>query len=282
MSLLGKYFRKNRKSKEQREFLDIHFSEIDNHGHSLQKIQDGRLDYIIIRNVLEEVETERIIEKFQAVKPEETRKDIEGLSVYPPNFRFSDSEAKSAATHFKNIFDIDVVNRAKNIFERISAQEVNTFAVEDNKVCNALTVREMEAKFIGLTPHCENLFHNTYADYYAQLSKIATTKNHLSYFFMLAPSELGGELTLFDFEWEQVKQKLKEEAVEDSKGNRLDLTDDRYIRHNKIAPGVGDLLIFSGGQRWHRIESIEGSRPRYTLGGFLTKAQKDASFIMWA
>ena len=36
----------------------------------------------------------------------------------------------------------------------------------------------------------------------------------------------------------------------------------------EVDPEPGELVIFGGGWRWHRVNEIEGTRPRITYGGF--------------
>ena len=44
-----------------------------------------------------------------------------------------------------------------------------------------------------------------------------------------------------------------------------------------IDPQKGDLILFAGGQIWHRVEQVMGSRERVTIGGFLSfNYEKDA------
>jgi hypothetical protein len=97
----------------------------------------------------------------------------------------------------------------------------------------------------------------------AHLRTTTTTRDHLSWFLVLQAPDGGGELSVFDREFEG-------HAPRDAawgEGGRDDVDFDA-LPARRIPPRVGDLVVFGGGWRWHRVEDVRGTRPRVTYGGF--------------
>jgi len=95
-------------------------------------------------------------------------------------------------------------------------------------------------------------------------------------------SESGGELTIYDMLWDNVKSKASPEEnnyVIDEAGRDLYLKD---VRSFSVRPKVGDILIFAGGPIWHRVENIKGTIPRITFGGFLNFSKDGKELFYWS
>ena len=106
--------------------------------------------------------------------------------------------------------------------------------------------------------------------------------DQLSYFLVLQESEKGGELSIYDMLWDQVKRKENPENNEfviDDKDNHIYLKD---VESFAVKPKPGDILIFSGGPIWHRVEDIKGSIPRITFGGFLNFSKDNKELYYWS
>jgi len=135
---------------------------------------------------------------------------------------------------------------------------------KDNGAHLSKTVSESEAKFYDILP--------TDFDYHPQLS----------YFLVLQNSEEGGELTVYDLLWdERITKDYPEnnEFLIDPNGQRLYLKD---LRAFAIKPKAGDVLVFSGGPIWHRVEEVKGNIPRITFGGFINFTKDDKAIYYWS
>jgi hypothetical protein len=44
----------------------------------------------------------------------------------------------------------------------------------------------------------------------------------------------------------------------------------------------GDLLVFAGGELWHRVSKVEGSLTRYSLGGFMGFSHDGSRLYVWS
>ena len=106
--------------------------------------------------------------------------------------------------------------------------------------------------------------------------------DQLSYFLVLQQSEAGGELTIYDMLWDTVKRKESPENndfVIDDNDNPIYVD---QVRSFAVKPQPGDILVFSGGPIWHRVEDIKGASPRITFGGFLNFSKNQKELFYWS
>ncbi len=129
----------------------------------------------------------------------------------------------------------------------------------------------------NISVHCGNYFQTTWKQFYGHLEQQVDVYDQLSYFFMLQQPESGGELSLFDFEWEDGQSKVSNHenkivTMADGSAREIEGGEIQYID-----PQKGDLILFAGGQIWHRVEQVMGNHERVTIGGFLSfNYEKDA------
>ena len=124
-----------------------------------------------------------------------------------------------------------------------------------------------------LTTHCGNQFAEC-SPKLDSLSKITLLDDQVSYFVLLQEPSQGGELTVFDALWSNRLSYTTQglsliQSIESRDSVQLDLK-------------VGDLLIFQGGQIYHRVECIQGVTPRITLGGFITPSHDFQNLYFWS
>ncbi|HHG86123.1 MAG TPA: hypothetical protein ENJ82_15345 [Bacteroidetes bacterium] len=133
----------------------------------------------------------------------------------------------------------------------------------------------------NISVHCGNLFQTVWKKFYGHLEQQVDIYDQLSYFFLLQEPVSGGELTLYDFEWEDGQKKKsnhenKEVFMADGKSIALADRETMMIR-----PRKGDMILFAGGQIWHRIEAVMGNQERVTLAGFLSYSQGKEKIVYW-
>lgn len=137
----------------------------------------------------------------------------------------------------------------------------------------------------GMSIHCGNYFQNRFRLFYSHLTRSAQVVNQMSYFIMIQPAEVGGDLQIFDLRWEDGQTKtdnLENKEVIMPDGRRIyPDTDPAYVKF-KISPQPGDLILFQGGNIWHRVTPIEGNRPRITFGGFIAPNLAQTGFYYWS
>jgi hypothetical protein len=104
------------------------------------------------------------------------------------------------------------------------------------------------------------------------------TSSLLSYFVLLGTPEVGGRLHVHALRYD------------DERGPafaRMELPIDEAMREiaaygELVLPMVpGDMLLFDAGYYFHHVDSIGGSRTRWTQGGFLSRSRDGASVFYW-
>lgn len=149
---------------------------------------------------------------------------------------------------------------------------------EDGRPYNPGQVRYWAPDQGGLRAHVGNEFRRALATY-AMKHLITTTSvtDHLSYFIVMQRASVGGQLSVYDLTWE-------EDAAEEFEN--LPVRDDSIFDDHPgrliVDAGPGDLVLFGGGWRWHRVEPPSGEVPRITYGGFCAPSVDDNELHFWA
>lgn len=125
-----------------------------------------------------------------------------------------------------------------------------------------------------LPPHAENQTLNRPAS--RELKERVDGHCVMSFYLPVQLPEAGGLLTVVS--GDQFKDgdgqlgKLGDKAKE-----ALEATGTITIK-----PGVGDLLVFESGRRYHWVSPVEGPRARWTLGGFFAYTKAHDRILFWA
>jgi hypothetical protein len=148
--------------------------------------------------------------------------------------------------------------------------------VEDGRAYLGGNIRWYQPGRGGLPSHVGNEFPMHHDPSLWYLRQQADTLDHVSYFVVLQPPEVGGELSVFDLLYEEEAPELEQWGNEGRKDGPMD-----DVPATRISPPAGSMILFGGGWRWHRVEPIEGNRPRITYGGFACRAHDDRSLYFW-
>jgi hypothetical protein len=277
-------------------FLEINESDliINSQSSLISKIKNKELDGIILKKVLTKDEVKESLGFLEKLDVEDLMTTPSG-TIFPKPFAIiNKDEPNKTSEYFESIKRLErhsekdtsiliLFNKLKSALEKIGFD----FKVEQaiNKVRNEKvnygTYRVLETKKGGLYVHCGNYFQNQ-SLYYYSLLKDVSRENQLSFFIMLQNTEEGGELTLYNIYWDQVEQKdnpQNNEYLLDKENNKVYIKDYEYL---KLKPEEGDLLVFSGGRIWHRVEDILGKSDRVTFGGFLNFSTDLKSLYFWS
>ena len=125
-----------------------------------------------------------------------------------------------------------------------------------------------------IPPHCEleQLRKPTYADLRTRISQTTL----LSYLLVLRAPEAGGDLAVYDLS-------VDDPRVPEFYSDRRVMHSLREgFTHRLVSLAAGDLLVFDGGRHFHQILPVEGSRPRWTLGGFLAPSRDGQTWYRWS
>jgi Rps23 Pro-64 3,4-dihydroxylase Tpa1-like proline 4-hydroxylase len=137
-------------------------------------------------------------------------------------------------------------------------------------------------EFGELVIHCENLFFEEFPLFLEVLKSLQIKENKLSYFITLQEAEEGGELCCFDLNWKNVKTRIEHSKLIDKYNNTIFINENRIIKREFVKPNAGDLLLFAGGNTWHKVEKVKGNKSRITLGGFIAETTEEGKFYIWA
>ena len=115
----------------------------------------------------------------------------------------------------------------------------------------------------AIAPHCESLYFEAKNPEFEHLHQLAEETTQFSFFMPMALPEAGGNLMLYDLDWQQFDLQtslahIKSQSVP-----------------TKVNVAVGDLILFDAGRIWHCVSQVEGSNPRMTIGGFICFSQDD-------
>jgi len=185
---------------------------------------------------------------------------------------------------FPERFGVDLEHRVKDALSRLWPKaEMKVPSGEDGTGSFApFTFRKLLPGKGTLKPHCGHYFTHEFPNFYQRLSHFTSNECQFSFFILLKEAEGGGELTLYDMLWEDAKKRPSDEVLVTEKGKTIDLNNPRQIARQPIRPKAGDMITFNGGDIWHRVETVKGTKTRLTLGGFISFSRNSDSMWMWS
>lgn len=269
-------------------FIEEDFNNPNIDSHLIQKIHTGELDGVVTKNVFSKKEVKEILDKIPLIPEDEILSNYVGKS-FPHDFgtvtnngERMDNYIERSKTFQSLPFDI-IPNRLKQFFNKIGQPykiDKPTFRNRGVKTSPG-NFRMLMPNRGGLFVHCGYLLQESAQFYYNAIDNI-TKDGQLSYFVMLRYPEKGGELTIYDLLWDDIKEKdifEQNEYVIDANGDKVYL---EGVSKFNVRPEPGDVLVFSGGPIWHRVEDIKGELPRITFGGFINFTPDDTGFYHWS
>jgi hypothetical protein len=194
------------------------------------------------------------------------------------NFDLAEYTSQRSHSIYFDIFGFDMIKRVKDVINTMGSNYSVTPPIQDGLEYNGGTIRSYEPDKGGLRAHTGNEFAELFKDdglkFLWEKTKII---NSMSYFVVIQPPEVGGELVLFDLLWEDTPESLK-----GFDSNQRENTP--FLRFDQeVTPVVpGELIIFAGGRIWHMVKEIDGINSRITFGGFLAITRDDQSIWFWS
>jgi len=284
-------------------FKYIDVTEVDKYPDALHDIYSKKYDGMIIRNVFSKEETETMRLQILKMNKDNMTPTIGGHAfpkVFPQVVRPADKqpvteeylqnyfrECEKLPEVLANLLKVDFTKRLESIFSKISGKRsiaVPNGYKDEGKYANT-TIRRTYPNEGYLNVHCGNYFQQEFPDIYKHLISQVNVINQLSYFVTVSRADKGGELTLFDLLWEPGQTKVDagtdNEVILPSK-KILDTSTNSLLKRQKEKPQEGDLLLFSGGRIWHKVELIEGAKERITVGGFMSFMEDDKKMMYWS
>lgn len=275
-------------------FIEVPAAEIGQNGHLVRQLRNGELEGFIAKGVFNLDEVAQL-KAFLETMPHEEYMNTPSGKIFPAPFATITNAEDRLDNYFQNLQHlnsyINSVPAVKNLSEKLDAFFRNVAAdfevsIPVNKIKEKPvapgTFRLFYPDMGGLHVHCGLLFQAQSMFYYSLLKNDVDMDEQLSYFVVLQQSEEGGELTIYDMLWDKVKRKESPENndfVIDENNNHIYLEN---VRNFAVKPLPGDILVFSGGPIWHRVENIKGQSPRITFGGFLNFSNNDKELYYWS
>ena len=276
-------------------FIEVPYTEVEQNGNLVSRIKNNDIAGFIVKDVFSPEEIEQLKLYLNTTMHEEDFMPTPSGKIFPAPFAvMSDSEGQldlyySKLSKFNSYLEslpfLKAFSEKLDHFFKTVAKNYSVSVpvnkVKDKEVAPG-TFRLFYPGKGGLHVHCGNLFQAQSMFYYSLIKNDIDMNDQLSYFLVLQQSEEGGELTIYDMLWDKVKRKESPENNEfviDDEGNHI------YVdkcRSFAVRPKPGDILIFSGGPIWHRVEDIKGTSPRITFGGFLNFSKNQQELYYWS
>jgi hypothetical protein len=284
-----------KKNKREVNFELIENCDLRNLNTLMDDIYSKKIDGVVIKDALSSSMVDEILKSLSTIDAEKYVNMKEGYYSFPKPFSYVDlnenlfedsistlcNEWNWLKQNSINLFSVDLIQEFVKIFSKIT----NANNVEIPKGYNGkgsyspYTFRILSPNIGKFLLHVGNQFNITHSKLYDDLTTKVEVHNQLSFFFMINPPDKGGELTVYDIEWDNVKKRVDDFTLEDIDGNIIHV-DDR--KKESFGLNKGDLLIFCGGELWHRVEPVYGNKNRITLGGFLGYSKDKSTLFFWS
>jgi len=292
-------------SKEPYNFKTISPVELSKQDEAMWDIYTNKSDGFLIKNFLSSTEVDTILSHFDKVLADNPAHTQVGFT-YPPIFAEFSNRLKNETEEkkvdekikyfnktgefnkqFKTQFGVDVRGKLELFFKSISLKRDILVAETADGIGNYpfSTFRLLVPEKGLMSVHCGNYFGKTFEVFYQDLTSKVAVENQMSFFIMLQEPEQGGELTLFNFRWkagQTKKDNTEDNEIIQPDGSKMYVEDNPNIIKDKIRPKKGDMILFQGGNIWHRVETVRGKIPRITLGGFIGISKDDSTFYYWS
>jgi hypothetical protein len=275
-------------------FIEVPFDKLSESGDLIKKIKDNEVQGFVLKNLFSEQEIAGILKAIEVPLEEKAMPTPSG-KMFPAPFAIVTNSGERLDAYYEGIDTIHALmdrepmvnlvrDRIASFFRAVGGNYKVSVPINKKK---GLPVSEGSFRLFtkdkgGLFVHCGNLFQQQSEFYYSLLENDIDMNDQLSFFFCLQNTEIGGELTIYDMLWRDVKRKAAPEennSVIDGNGDTIYLKDlPQFI----VKPLPGDILVFSGGPIWHRVENIKGDTPRITYGGFVNFSNDGKEIFYWS
>ena len=253
------------------------------------------IDGFVLNNFLTADEVNAVLCGFRSLPADAIITINRGFSSYPESFaqftqgieqgKFTEEHYYKKALEFRMQFEqkfgVDIEQKCRNLFERLFVRKNIEIPVDKYKIGSFMpfNFRELKPEFGELTIHCENIFFDEFPRFFELLSHKVLRKNDFSFFITLQQPEEGGELCLFSHRWNEAETRFQK--VGDSNNYVQELLASNP-QEQLISPPVGSIVVFSGGDIWHRVNVVKGNKSRITIGGFVSSGVEENMLYIWA
>lgn len=292
-------------TKEPYNFQTISLPQLLEKKDELYNLYTNASDGYLVKNFLTEAEVDTIMSHFSKVVNDNPAHTSVGFT-YPAVFaefsrRIKDNSNEEKAALIKSYFEknlifhntfpleygVDLKGKLESMFNEISGGRGMEVAEGMGGIGSYPfgTFRYLTPQKGLMSVHCGNYFGKTFEKFYEDLTRKVAVTNQMSYFVMLQEPDEGGELSLFNFRWKEGQTKVnpsEDNEIIQPDGTKMYMNNNPEIIKHKILPQKGDLIIFQGGNIWHKVETVIGKNPRITFGGFMGISIDKKKFFYWS
>jgi hypothetical protein len=264
------------------EWLDLPFAEVSNHPDAIERIYAGTLDGMSIRGVFteEEVTTGVLRARTHADEFNDYGKQIFfGTAIVGADDDRADYYAAAPIINDRvdELFEVDFVGRIGQVLSAVGGGRPASVPSEEGRGDYVpITIRFLPPDGGVMHAHTANEFCNAWGSY-EHLRQIARMWNSLSYFVVGQRPDSGGELVLYDLMWDDTPEDVRALPMSEERDGLLERFD-----KTPVDLQVGDMILFTGGRIWHRVEPVHGERERVTIGGFAALSQDEEQVYFWS
>lgn len=248
----------------------------ESYNYNIKDVQNRKVDAIICRNFISTEECNTITEILLS-RVKHNINNQKGIFNEPLTIITSEldglitNEYKSFVKTFKEVYKVDVIEKIFTFLSKLNNKSPKQLIINGKNYISPVNFRVMVPNSTNLFLHCGNQFNKVFTKNYNFLSTQVEVHNHLSYFIVLKKPEIGGELVMYDIDWKEAQKSVwLTNTIIKLNGEKVNLDKKTSkIKHQKLDLKVGDLLIFAGGEIWHKVEDVKGKEERITFGGFI-------------
>ncbi|MEX0768889.1 MAG: hypothetical protein WD029_10500 [Microthrixaceae bacterium] len=264
------------------EWLDLQVEELINYPDAIEQIYAGSLDGISIRGVFTEEEMSTGVLRARGYSDtfnDYGKQIFFGTAIVGADDDRADYYEAAPIINdcIDSLFDVDFVNRIGQVLSAVGGGRPASVPVEVGRgEYVPLTIRFLPPDGGVMHAHTANEFCNAWGSY-EHLREIAQMWNSLSYFVVGQKPDSGGELVLYDLMWDDTPEDVRVLSMSEERDALLE----RFTK-TPIDLNVGDMILFTGGRIWHRVEPVHGQNERVTIGGFAALSEDGASIYFWS
>jgi hypothetical protein len=273
--------------------VEIDFENLPRHyPDGIKDIYERKIDGLIIEDFLSQDEVDNVVEQLTQKGPFEGS-PFGDILIYGPALYVSEADTQEycqQATQFREYCRYlfrngrDFESRLQEVLSVMSGgREVMVLKSQDGSEYTPTTIRVLEkGQFMGW--HFGNQFLFCTPGYKHLKTQIDTTA-HLGYFLVLSSAISGGELVLYDLEWDETEWNDTEMGGRKRNGTvngKLIADVMENYQQMPIKPKPGSLVIFDDSRILHRVSTVEGNRRRITVGGFVAFSENGEKVYYWS
>jgi hypothetical protein len=250
------------------------------HATTIDDIQNGTLDGIVIEGVLSPEEAQQITTRFKQMVANAPFNQLYypapfghvfGATLMESNLDNYFKNATLARQGFEHLFRHRFESLVIGILSKLTTHfSVHPTVHQHQQVFAPASMRILEPGFDSLEAHIHQEFPMHFPSYQAASAQLDLT-TELSYYIVLQAPEAGGELVLYNLQWQNTPNEMLQTDVFLTGIRSEDLE-----KHDQMLLNLaeGDMILFAANRIWHKVAAVHGNqRERITIGGFLAKAR---------